>query len=449
MTDLFDLTRLEARALRLIEAARRAGADAADAVAMRGLSQEVAVRLGAVESAERAEGDEFGLRVFVGKRTASVSANAVDDVAALAERAVAMARLAPEDPYVGLADPALLVPPHARPELDLLDPATPSADVLAAEALAAEAAVRAVPGVTNSGGAGAWWRFGGFVLATSDGFSGGYVVSRHGRSVTAIAGSGTAMERDYDASARTHRDELDAPDLLGRRAGERAVRRLNPRKVPSGPATVVYEPRAATSLLGHFVGAINGAGIARGTSFLKRELGKPVFAPGIRITDDPLRRRGLASAPFDGEGTASAPIDLIADGVLTTWLLDSASARELDLVPNGRASRGAGQPSPSASNVTLHPGPLSPDALLRQIGTGLYVTDLIGHGANGVTGDYSRGASGFWIENGELAYPVSEITIAGNLRQMFARLTPASDLEERFAFMTPTVAIEGLTIAGR
>jgi PmbA protein len=447
MTEIMDQSDLADRAAALVAAARRAGADAADAVCVRGVSLGVDVRLGKVEETSRAEGNDFTLRVFVGRRSASVSSNVFADPSELAVRAVAMARVAPEDRFAGLADPALLA--KSSPDRDLLDPAIPTADELTAMALAAEDAARAVPGVTNSGGASAGWSLGGLVLATSHGFTGSYLVSRHGLSASAIAGSGTAMEREYDGESKVYRADLAAPGEIGRTAGERAVRRLNPRRMPSGRMTVVYDPRIATSLVGHLAGAINGASIARKTSFLIDRLGEPVFAPAIVVTDDPTRPRALASRPFDGEGVSGGPLDLVRDGVLQTWLLDSATARELGLVSNGRAARGGGNPSPSTTNLTLLPGAESPGEMIRNVGSGLYVTELIGHGASIVTGDYSRGAAGFVIANGEIGHPVSEITIAGNLRDMFRQMRAANDLTYRHASNAPTVAVPGLTVAGR
>jgi PmbA protein len=446
MTEILDQSDLTERAARLVAAAKRAGADAADAVCVRGISLGVEVRLGKVEETRRSEGDDFTLRVFVGKRTANVSANVLTDPHQLADRAVAMARAAPEDRFAGLADKDRLA--TAFPDLDLLDPTIPSAAELTEAALAAEDAMRAVPGVANSGGASAGWSLGGIVLATSHGFAGASLSSGFGVSAQAIAGEGTAMERDYDYESRLHRGDLPDPAAIGRKAGERAVRRLNPRKVPSGRVTVVYDPRVATGLLGHLSGAVNGSSIARKTSFLRDKLGQPIFSPSIRITDDPRRKRGVASRPFDAEGVSGLPFDVIADGVLQTWFLDSATARELGLQTNGRASRGGGNPTPGATNLTLLPGEQTPQDMIRDIGSGLYVTELIGHGASIVTGDYSRGAAGFAIENGELGYPVSEITIAGNLGDMFRELVPASDLVYRHAVNAPTVAIPGMTVAG-
>lgn len=448
MTSLLDQSALVATAESLVGAARRAGADAADAVAMRGISLSVEVRDGAVEESERSEGDSFGLRVLVGRRQAVVSTNdPAVDAAALAARALAMARAAPEDPYAGLADPALIA--SVFPDLDLLDPSLPSVGDLERRALEAEAAAMSVPGVSKSGGASASAGIGGMVLVTSDGFSGAYIGSRHGVSMQAIAGEGTAMERDYDFSSAVHGIDLEPAAAIGRSAGERAVRRLASRKVPTQRVPVVYEPRVAGSLIGHLAAAINGAAVARKTSFLKDRLGQRLFAPGIRIIDDPLRPRGLRSHPFDAEGVAVARRALVDDGVLTSWILDSATGRELGLPSTGHAQRGVSStPSPGASNLHLEPGTATPAELVGDIARGLFVTDLIGMGVNMVTGDYSRGAAGFWIENGEITYPVSEVTIAGHLLDMFRSLTPADDLTFRYGTNAPTVRVEGLTVAG-
>jgi PmbA protein len=449
-SDLFDQSALSALAQRLVEAARRAGADAADAVAVRGVSQGVEVRDGRVEESERSEGDDVGLRVLVGQRQAVVSTNDIsgDGVARLAERAVAMARVAPEDKYVGLADPSLLA--RDFPDLDLLDPSTPATAELERRACEAEAAALAVKGVTKSGGASASTGIGGMVLVTSTGFHGTYLRSSQGVSVTAISGEGTAMERDYDFSAAPHSADLASPESVGRTAGERTVARANPRKVQTCKVPVVFDPRVSGSLVGHLVGAINGASIARKTSFLKNRLGQQLFAENIRIIDDPLRVRGLRSQPFDAEGVKVKQLAIIDQGVLTSWLLDCATARELGLVTTGHAHRGvSSSPSPGAYNLHLEPGELSPADLMSDIRQGFYVTDLIGSGVNGVTGDYSRGASGFWIENGKITYPVSEVTIAGHLLDIFKSLVPANDLTFRYGINAPTLRIEGLTLGGR
>jgi PmbA protein len=449
-SDLFDQTALSTLAERLVEAAIRAGADAADAVAVRGVSQGVEVRDGRVEESERSEGDDVGLRVLVGQRQAVVSTNDVsgDGVARLAERAVAMARVAPEDKYVGLADSSLLA--REFPDLDLLDPDIPSVSELERRAQEAEAAGLAVKGVTKSGSASASAGIGGMVLVTSAGFRGSYLRSSQGISMTAISGEGTGMERDYDYTSVLHASDLESPERVGRSAGERAVARANPRKVDTCQVPVVYDPRVSNSLVGHLVGAINGAAIARKTSFLKNHLGAQLFAGNIRIIDDPLRSRGLRSQSFDSEGVRVQKLAIVDDGVLTSWLLDSATARELGLTTTGHAHRGVSSPpSPGPYNLHLEAGAVTPAELMSDIKQGFYVTDLIGSGVNSVTGDYSRGASGFWIENGKITYPVSEVTIAGHLLAMFKSLVAANDLEFRYGVNAPTLRIEGLTLGGR
>ncbi len=432
----------------LIARARAAGADAADAVLISGTSLSVARRLGETEHVERAEGRDLGLRVFLGRQSAIVSASTIDPArfTELAERAVAMARVVPEDPYAGLADTA--APPRDI-ALDLEDQGEPATEALVARAAAAEDAARAVHGVTNSEGAEAGFGRTEAVLVTSAGFAGRQVRTSHSVSAAALAGSGTAMQRDYDSHSTVHLADLDEPSKIGHSAGERAVARLNPSRPKTARLPVVYDPRVAGSLLGHLAGAINGAGVARGTSFLKDKLGQRIFASGIEVHDDPLRVRGLRSRLFDGEGTPTVARDLIADGVLTTWLLDSRSARQLGMVSTGHAARGTGgPPSPSPTNLYLDAGPLSPAELMADIKLGLYVNELIGMGVNGVTGDYSRGAAGFMIRDGAIAEPVAEITIAGNLLEMFAHLTPADDLRFRRGTDSPTVRVDGMTMAG-
>ncbi|HVZ53709.1 MAG TPA: TldD/PmbA family protein [Pseudolabrys sp.] len=447
---LFDQSALLDRAERLVKAARAAGADAADAVALRSLSLAIEVRDGAVEESESAEGDDLGLRVLVGHRQAVVSTNDMSEngSAALAERAVAMARVAPEDQYAGLADDSLLA--HDFPDLDLIDRTLPNVGELEQMARAAEQAGLAVKGVSKSGGASASAGIGGMVLVTSHGFRGAYLGSSHGVSMTAIAGEGTGMERDYDYSSVRHASDLESPEKIGRSAGERAIARLNPRKVTTRKVPVVFDPRVAPSLVSHLASAVNGSSIARKTSFLKDKMGAKLFADGIRIIDDPLRKRGLRSHPFDGEGVAGKKLALIDDGCLRSWILDCATARELGLRTTGHAQRGvSSSPSPGPSNLHLEPGKLTPEELIADIKDGFYVTDLIGMGVNMVTGDYSRGASGFWIENGKKTYAVSEVTIAGHLFDIFRTLTPANDLEFRHATNAPTVRMEGLTVAGQ
>jgi PmbA protein len=449
MSSLLDQSALTDLAERLVGAARRAGADAADALALRSVSLAVEVREAAIEESERSEGDDVGLRVFVGRRQAVVSTNDIKaDAAELAQRAVAMARAAPDDPFAGLADPDRLA--HHFPDLDLLDPNLPSVAELEARARRAEGAALAVGGVTTSGGASASAGIGGMVLVTSHGFRGAYLSSGQSVAMTAIAGEGTAMERDYDYSSTVHGADLQSPEQVGRTAGERAVERLNPRKVKSKRVPVVFDRRVAGSLVGHLASALNGTAVARKTSFLKDRLGERLFRPGIHVLDDPHRLRGLRSRPFDAEGVATKRLAVVEDGVLASWLLDSATARELGSATTGHAQRGVSSaPSPGPSNLHLAAGGDTPEALIADIAEGFYVTDLIGVGVNYVTGDYSRGASGFWIENGKRSYPVSEVTIAGNLIDMFHALLPANDLEFRFATNAPTVRVEGLTVGGR
>ncbi|KAB2876111.1 MAG: TldD/PmbA family protein [Pseudorhodoplanes sp.] len=450
MTSLLDQSALADLAENLVRAARTAGADAADVVAVRSVSFAVQVREGEVEESERSEGDDIGLRVFVGKCQAVVSTNDIagSRASALAERAVAMARVAPEDPYAGLADADRLSRTH--PDLDLVDPEIPSLADLETIARTAEDAALAVKGVTKSGGASASGGIGGMVLVTSHGFKGAYLSSRHGLSMMAIAGEGTHMERDYEFSSALHRPDLEPADQVGRLAGERTVKRLNPRKVATQKVPIIFDPRVAGSLIGHLASAANGAAVARKSSFLRDRMGERLFAPGIRIVDDPLRKRGLRSHPFDGEGVGGRAMAVVDDGVLRSWFLDSATARELGLATTGHAHRGVSSaPSPGPSNLHLEPGPLTPQALIAETGNGLYVTDLIGMGVNLVTGDYSRGAAGFWIENGEITYPVSEVTIAGHLSEIFRTLTPANDLTFRYGTNAPTLRVEGLTIAGQ
>jgi len=433
----------------LVAAARRAGADSADALHVQNASLSVSRRLGRIEQLERSEGFDIGLRVFLGQRQAIVSTTVADPAgfAALAERAVAMAKVVPEDPFGGLAD-HFDAPRDAGP-LDLADATEPTAEDLIARAAAAEDSALAVKGVTNSEGADASWGRIRIALATSAGFAGHYVRTSHSLSCTALAGQGTGMERDYEWSSVVHLADLDDPATIGRRAAEKAIGRLNPVRAKTARIPVVFDPRVSSSLLGHLLGAINGASVARGTSFLADRIGTQVLAKGLTVRDDPTRPRGLRSRPFDGEGMAGQPRAIVEDGVLTSWILDWRSARQLGLASTGHASRGTGgPPGPAASNLWLEPGTLTPTELMSDIKEGLYVVDLIGMGVNGVTGDYSRGAAGFMIRNGALAEAVSEITIAGNLRDIFLNLTAANDLVFRRGMDAPTIRIEGLTLAG-
>ena len=433
----------------LMKWAKAAGADAADALYVNGESISVAQRMGEREKLESSEGRDLGLRVFVGQRQAFVSSTDFSPASlrVLAGRAVDMARAVPEDPVCGIAPEELLA--KSWPDLDMNDKGRPSARALLAMAAEAEDAARAVKGVTNTEGAEASWGRTAVVLAASNGFSGGYRRSGYSLSCAVLGGEGTGMERDYEWSSAVHLEDLMKPATVGRNAGKFVVRRLNPRKAKSARVPVIYDRRVSGGLIGHLAGAINGRGVARGTSFLKESMGQQIFAKGIRIIDNPHRKRGLGSRPFDAEGLPTKRYAVIDDGRLTTWLLDLAAARQLNLKPTGNAARGtSGPPSPTTSNFYLEKGKLSVDELIGDIKSGLYITDLIGQGVNGVTGDYSRGASGFWIEKGKLTFPVSGITVAGNLKDLFLNMTPANDLQFKGATNAPTVRIEGLTVAG-
>ncbi len=447
---MLSVSEAEGRAAALIDAARKAGADAADVLYIGDASTEVQVRLGALEDVVRSEGEEIGLRFFVGQRSASVSSSDLsqDALHALVERAAAMAREAPEDPDAGLAPDDRLLDGDA-PDLEADDGADPSPVELRDRALAIEAAARAVPGITNSEGAGVSAGRTVVALATSQGFVRGYTASGYGGSASVIAGTGSGMQRDYASHSVRHYADLDGPEAIGRLAGERAARRLGSGKLASGTMPVVFDPRVGGSLVGHLLGAMAGPAIARRTSFLLGREDEAIFGPSIVIVDDPHRRRGLRSKPFDGEGVATAPRRLVEGGRLTGWLLNSASARQLGLATTGHATRGVGgPPGAGATNVHMEPGSRGPAALIADIRHGLYVTELIGQGLNPVTGDYSRGASGFVIADGEIAGPVDEITIAGNVLDMFRQLTPADDLEHRRATNVPTLRIEGMMVAG-
>jgi PmbA protein len=433
----------------LVARARRAGADAADAVLVEGTSLSHARRLGKTEKLERSEGQDLGLRVLVGKQQAIVSSSdrSPKMLAELVERTLAMARAVPEDPYCGLADPDQIA--HEWPALDMLDPIEPSAEDLIERARACEEAALAVPGITNSEGAEAGWGRSRIALVASNGFAGGYAGSHHGVSVAVIGGSGQQMERDYDYANAVYAADLRDPAAIGRSAGERTVKRLGGKKMPTCRCPVVLDPRVARGMISHLLGAISGPSIARGTSFLKDKLCQRIFPAAITITEDPHRQRGHRSKPFDAEGLANRRRALVDQGVLTTWLLDLRSARQLGLASTGHAARGtASPPAPAATNIWIEPGAQTPAELMADIKSGFYVTELMGMGVNGITGDYSRGAAGFWIESGEIAFPVSEMTVAGNLNDMFARLTAANDLEFRAGADAPTLRIDDLTVAG-
>lgn len=434
----------------LINDAKKAGADAADAIVADGTSVSVTYRLGKLEHLERSEGGDIGLRVFKGKRQAIVSSadRKPDALKELVERAVSMAATVPEDPYCGIAEADQLA--TALPELDICDPQDIPVETLIGQAEACEEAARAVKGVTNSEGASASWGRHQVAVAASNGFARTYESSGSSLSASVLAGDSTSgMETDYDYTAAVYFGDLRTAEDVGRSAGERAVKKIGGRKIASQKIPIIYDPRVARGIVSHFVGGINGAAVARGTTFLKDFMDKVVFDPSITITENPHLDRGLRSKPCDAEGLANRKRNLADAGVLTTWIMDLRAARQLNLKPTGHASRGTGSPpGASATNVTLSPGKLSPAELMSDIKQGLYVTDLVGQGVNMITGDYSRGAVGYWIENGEIAYPVHEVTVAGNLKEMFTQLTPANDLEIRYGIDSPTLRIDGMSVAG-
>jgi PmbA protein len=433
---------------RLVNSAMRAGADAADALYAGNRSTGVNVRLGELEHVDRSEGEEIGLRVFRGSRSASVASSDLSDDAMreLVERALAMAAEAPEDRYAGLAPPDLLAraPFPATDSVDIIELAP---EELRKRALEAEGAALAIAGVTNSSGGSAGTSASTIALATSGGFAAVHQSTGFSGSVGVIAGEGGAMQRDHAWHSARHFADLDSPEEIGRLAGERAVARLNPARPKSGRMPVLFDPRVSHTLLGHLAGAISGSSVARKSSFLQDKLGSRIFVEGVSIVDDPLRPRGLRSRPFDGEGVRVERTDIVEDGVLKAWMADSASARQLGITPTGHAARGVGSaPSVSPSNFYMAAGKRNRQDLLAAFPDALLVTELIGHGANPVTGDYSRGAVGFLVRNGEIGAPVQEITIASNLLDMFATLEPASDLEFRRGIDAPTILVPAMTV---
>jgi PmbA protein len=434
----------------LLAAARLAGADAADALVVSAISNAVGVRGGKLEEAERAEGLDLGLRVLIGQRQACVSSSdsRSDTLTEMAERAVAMAREAPEDPWCGLADPSELGPVPDVASLDLIDPASaPEPATLELTALAAEAAAQGINGITQVDQASASWGRDQITLAASNGFAGSYGRTRSGLWVSAIAGEGLGREGDHAGESRTYWADLPAPDEIGEKAARRAVERLGPRKPRAGRFPVLFDERVASSLIGHILGAINGSSIARGASWLRDAMETRILPEGFDLVEDPLVPRGAASRPFDGEGFAGQRTSLVEGGVLRSWVLDLATARQLGLKSTGNARRGvAAPPSPGTSNIRVTDGVKSRADLIAQMGTGLLVTSMIGSSVNATTGAYSRGASGFWVEGGEISYPVNEVTVAGSLPDMVRTLVPANDADPHKAYSVPSMLVEGLTI---
>ena len=429
----------------LVTRARKAGADAADASLNDSVSLSATMRLGIVEKATRAESSEIDLRAFIGKRQAVVSSHdrSPKALAELVERAIAMARIVPEDPFAGQAEASEIA--RTFPELDLVDPTEPATEKLVDLARRAEDAARAIPKITNSEGADAGWSRTTTALVASNGFAHTVHSTFSQIGVAVVAGEGSGMERDHDWSSARHMADLREAEEVGAGAGRRAVHRLASRKAPTGQVPVVYDPRIASGILGHMSGAINGASIARGTSFLKDALGKKIMPVNITVTDDPFRVRGLRSHPHDGEGVAGKRRAIVENGTLTTWILDLRASRQLGMKTTGHGGRNGGA---GPSNMWFEPGAVTAAELISDIARGLYVTELMGMGVNGITGDYSRGAAGFWIENGEIAWPVSEATVAGNLKSMFLNMTLANDLVFRTGIDSPTLRIDGMTVAG-
>lgn len=435
------------KASALVEAAQKAGADAADAVIIRSQSVSVSVRQGKVEATEASESDDFTLRVFVGKRVASISANLSSTADVLAERAVAMAKVSPENPFEALVDNSLLV--KSPKDLDLYDTFIPDSSFLKEQALKTENAALEIKGVSNSGGADCSYGQGGLVLVTSNGFCGSYQSSRFSCSCSAIAGKGTAMERDYDYTTALHYSDMEKAESIGKSAGQKAVRRLGAKQARTGIINVIFEPRMARGIAGHIAAMVNGSAVARKTSLLQNHMGKAIMGSKIMVTDTPLKPRGNASRPFDGEGVEGKSLKIIENGVLKNWFLSQSVANELGLSTNGHGVRSSSSVQPASTNFAIEPGEMSPLDMIKQVGTGFYVTELFGHGVDLITGQYSRGASGFWIENGELAYPVSEVTLGSDLLHMLGHLVPANDIDRRYATAAPTLLIEGMTLAGK
>jgi PmbA protein len=433
----------------LLNEVKKLGAEQADLLISHSTSANANIRKGELEELERAESGGLGLRVFINQQCGIVSASDLrsDSLSQVAQRAVAIAKKAPQDAYSGLADATKLA--QNWPELELADKGEPETDWLTEQATACEAAALSEKGITNSEGGSAGYGRSKLSLLTSDGFEGHYEKSSFSVSVSALAGEGTGMERDYAYSSARHLQDLRDAGSVGKEAAKRTLERLNPRKVDTAEVPVIFDKRISKGLLGSFANAISGASVARGTSFLKDKLGEAIFHPSITIVDDPHRIRGMGSRPFDAEGCRSEALTLVENGVLQHWLLDSRSGRQLEMAPNGRASRGlSSNGSPSSTNLWMEAGELSAESLIGEIDNGFYVTDTFGMGVNLLTGDYSQGASGFWIENGKLSYPVSEVTIAGHLGEMFKELTPANDLSFEYATNCPTLRIASMTVVG-
>jgi len=436
----------------ILAAARRAGADAADAIAVDGTSLSITVREGALEQAERSEGIDIGLRVFVGKRQACVSSSDTKPATLnqMAERAVAMAKEAPEDPYAGLADPSQLTTNIQTETLELFDPSDePDPAALQEDATRAEAAALRNSGISQVQSASAGYGRRRIHLAASNGFSAGYARSDRGLSCVAISGTGAGMERDYDYDSRVFQADLRDAEEIGRIAAERAVERIGAKKPKTGAYPVLFDERVASALIGSLLQATNGMMIARGSSWLRDAIGEQVLPSGLSVIENPHRARVTGSRLFDAEGLATSQRSIVENGILTGWTLDLATARKLGMQSTANAARGTSSPpSPSLTNVSLTQGHQTREELIKDMGTGLLVTSMIGSTINPNTGDYSRGAAGFWVENGEITYPVNECTVAGNLRDMLKTIVPANDGRMHLSRVVPSLLVSGLTLAG-
>lgn len=436
----------------LLDAARIAGADMADAIVVDGLTHSIDVHAGKLEHAERAEGIDLGLRVMIGQQQACVSASdtSKDTITTMAERAVAMARHAPTDPHMRQAHADELAKTWDLDALELADPSDePEAQVLMAAALEAEENALAVKGVSQCQAASSAYGTQRIQLCLSNGFAGGYARSSNSLSCVAIAGTGTGMERDYDGDFRIFRDDLRSAADIGASAGTRAISQLGARKPPTGTYPVLFDERISSSLMGHLLGAVNGSSVARGASWLRDCLGQQILPANLSLHEDPTRPRVAGSHPFDAEGLAAAPRYIVENGVLQDWTMDLATAAKLGRVSTASARRGTSSPpSPGTGNVTLTQGEDSQADLLKSMGTGLLLTSLIGSSVNDTTGDYSRGASGFWVENGEITYPVNECTIAGNLKDMLREIVPADDAKPYLSTVVPSLLVPRMILAG-
>ena len=423
------------------------GADSSDIVIAKNLSKNIGCRLGKIEEIEQSETKVLGLRTFIGNRNAIISTNdfSKNSINESIDRVISMTKLAPEDPLSKLANETAKI----IPDLELFDTCDLNPDQLKDLALETENSALEVKGVTNSNGASSSQSKTSFHLSTSNGFSGGYKKSNFSISCSAIAGNELSMQTDYDYDSKVFFKDLKGTSLVGEQAAENTVSKCNPKKIKTCKSDVVFDPRVSKTLLSHISSLVNGSSIARGSSFLSEKMNAKIFGREINIIDNPSILKGLGSKPFDDEGCEMKSFNIIENGILRSWILDTTTSQQLGIKSNSRASRGmSSSPSPSPTNMFIENGTISKDEIINNIKDGFYVTDLIGQGVNLITGDYSRGAGGFKIENGKISFPINEVTIAGNLKDMFHRMIAANDLEFKYSLNSPTILIEGMTIAG-